>query len=777
MEAMKALTIAIILVLLVYISPVGAQIFLDEPIARLGKGRMYDVTYSPDGKMLAMAGGLGIWLCDANNLEGASLLQENAGPVYSVAFHPDGRILAYGDVDGAIRLWDLEEAMEIVVSERHSDIVDSITFSPDGKTLASISRDGDIRLWDVVNGKGIAAIEGWGDFGAVSLVVFSPDSRILASIDKDGGGHLWDLVDKREIAVIELQEHSGPVSSVAFSPDGRTLACAVGSVRVGSIHLWDLVEGKEIAVFGHPIASDHGCSEGWVVQVAFSPDGKILASGGGEYGCHGRGTYGTICLRDMEKNEEMAILLGHAESVYSLAFSPDGRTLASAGENVRLWNIESGEQIAVSEGHTYGISSVVFSPDGGIIASGSFDETIRLWDVEKRSEIFILDHPLLKGYGPGPEISIAFSPDGKLLASGGSWGVMSILRLWDVAGGKEITPGPSGPFHHVSSVAFSPDGKILASGGSQEMEIYLWDVEEKEEIGILEGHSIVWSIDFSPDGKLLASGGVYGISLWDVESRTLIALLDMPEQPDTYSVAFNPDGKLLASGGRDGVHVWDVKERKEIAVLEGHAGSQNSVAFSPDGRIIASAGRVEFSALFDYVGDVTVRLWDVYGKEEMAVLEGHNAPVTSIAFSPDGQMLASGSWDCTICLWGDIPTSVEPKSKYTLAWGKLKDDHSQRANGHTRLFQNYPNPFNPETWIPFGLAQESDVVLRIYDAKGSLVREISLGKKPAGSYIQRSKAIHWDGRNDSGERVASGVYFYTLQAGDYTETQKMILAE
>ena len=283
------------------------------------------------------------------------------------------------------------------------------------------------------------------------------------------------------------------------------------------------------------------------------------------------------------------------------------------------------------EGHQDAVWSAVFSPDGQMIASGGFDRTIRLWDLQGN----LIGRPL---EGHTDEIwSVAFSPDGRLIASGSS---DKKIRLWNLQGDPIGQPF-QGHTHHVKSVAFSPDGQVIASSGADNT-IRLWDLQGNPIGKPFWGHTaIVWSVAFSPDGQVIASGSAdKTIRLWDLQGNPIGQSFQGHENV-VNSIAFSPDGKLIASGGNDKtIRLWDLQGNLVGQTDQGHEDSVMSVTFSPDGQAIASAS-----------ADNTVRLWDLQGQPIGRPLRGHEYYVYSVAFSPDGQTLLSSSEDTTLRFW------------------------------------------------------------------------------------------------------------------------------
>ncbi|WP_147069267.1 nSTAND1 domain-containing NTPase [Microcystis aeruginosa] len=484
-------------------------------------------------------------------------LQGHDDSVFKVSFSPDGKTIISGGRDGITKFWDVETGKEISTSRGHNSInrnnnsfhrvilssdgtikllniktgkeittflghkkqVESISFSPDGKVLASGSDDKTIKLWDVDTGEEILTLHGHD--GIVWSVSFSPDGKLLASGSDDKTIRLWDIEMREKIRTRHL--HDKGVTSITFSPDGKILISLSSDLdSSNTIKLWDVKTGEKI----HTLQGHDNPVNNQVSKVSFSPDSKILASGG----------FKTIKLWDVKTGEKIHTLQGHDNWITSVSFSPNGQILASSSQgqdnNLKLWNVEKGKEIRTLRGHDDSVSSISFSSDGKFLASGSEDRTIRLWDVKTGKKIRTFQSRL-KALTPVVYYvtSISFSPDDKTLASGSYDGT---IKLWNVDTGEEIRT-IYGHEDSVVEVSFSPDGKTLASiggdrkalasgGESMTMTTKLWDVETGEEIFTIQEHdNWLTSVSFSPDGQTLAFVSNGTIKLWDIGLDSLIS--------------------------------------------------------------------------------------------------------------------------------------------------------------------------------------------------------------------------------------------------------------
>jgi len=368
-----------------------------------------------------------------------------------------------------------------------------------------------------------------------------------------------------------------------------------------------------------------------VLSLAYSPDGRTVAAGGWD---------NNIKLWVVASGRELRTLRGHSDWVNSVTFSPDGRTLVSGSNDktLKLWDVASGRELRTLRGHSNWVNSLAFSPDGRTLVSGSDDTTLKLWDAATGKGL-----RTLRGLS-GEVKSVAFSPDGRTLVSGGR---DSTIKLWDVASGQRLRT-LSGHSGNVTSVAFSPDGRAIVSG-SWDHTVKLWDVATGHGLRSLSGHGgFVYSVAFSPDGRTLVSGSDdKTIKLWDVASGEMRALGSHSEK--VYAVAFSPDGRTLVSGSEDKqLKLWDVASGQQLSPLIGHISEVNSVSISPDGKTIASAS-----------SDKTLKLWDVGSGRVLRTLTGDSDRLISFAFSPDGRTLVSCDRDTSDIKISDVASGQE----------------------------------------------------------------------------------------------------------------------
>ena len=476
------------------------------------------------------------------------------------------------------------------------------------------------------------------DEAKVTRLVALLELHLPAKDEPDLRGFEWYYFQRLcSSHLLELEGHESIVTSVAFSPDATRI---VSGSKDKTLKLWDAMTGQELRTLeGHV---------GGVSSVAFSPDGQRIVSGSHDQ---------TLKVWHAETGQDILTLKGHENMVNTVAFSPDGKRIASGSNDrtVKVWDLEAGNETLSLNGHSRPVQSVSFSPDGNRIVSS--DGGIKLWDARTGQETDAISSVRIS---PGDR-GVVFSPDGKQIASAE---YMSIyVRNADTKQETRTTRTRTGrSVKHTgnpTTVAFSPDGARIVAGCSDNT-IVMWHVATGKK-RILKGHDFrVTSVAFGPKGRRFASGSCdKTVKLWDAdvsqgpiafsvrsEERAVIAFAGDGTQvfSGLGSVTFSPDGARLALGvgerKRGQVKVLDAESGQEIYALKGHEGLVSSVAFRPDGERIASGSH-----------DTTILIWDAATREAIHALRGHTSVVSSVAFSRDGKRVVSGSFDKTIRVW------------------------------------------------------------------------------------------------------------------------------
>jgi WD40 repeat protein len=556
----------------------------------------------------------------------ATLRGHTAG-VLAVAFSPDGKLLASGDAEGVVKVWDRRALRETLTLRGHRGAVRAVAFSPDGKSLASGGANGVVRLWAAASGERLATLAGHA--AGVTGLAFDPtgrqgDHRLASTGGEPLSGELklWRDPTKRRAQGVRPWQNL--LAAVAFSPDGKTLATAGHD---GSVTAWDVATLKPVRAF-------QGQTQRTVpwASVALSADGKWVAAGS---------PHGVVRVWPTATAREFFSALTPTQAgVSGLAFGgPDGRILAAAtaDNTIQGWFTRSGMPAFTLRGHTRAVQAVACSPDGRCLASASLDRTVKLWDLRQRD-----DDRTFRWTNQGVT-SIAFTPDGARLASATR---DQALKVWNVATGKATLTlrGLPGAVH---GLAFSPDGGQLACAG-EDGAVRLRDVTSRRPahrvVAVLRGHAgRVQAVAFRPDGAALASAGADGtVRIWDVpagrDPSGARLCLRGPRGP-VHATAFSPDGLLLASAGQDGARLWNAATGQELRALGGHRGPVYAAAFSPDGRHLATAGQ-----------DEAIRVWDTATGRLARTLRGHAGAVRSLAYGPGGRLASAGD-DKAVRLW------------------------------------------------------------------------------------------------------------------------------
>ncbi len=587
-----------------------------QQLAVWGRGGAKQMTYSPDGRFLAVGSTAGLWLHDAKTLDLLRFRLTNA-PVEIMTFLPDNETIMAQAGGNTILRWNATNGEDWGSWEVGARELKSVAFGPDGKTLASALEDGQIGIWEIESGRLLRTMAGDPDDLTKSLA-YSPDGALLASNTFDCVVKIWDAQTGNlwQSMQGEKCDSISPYleSNVVFSPDGQLLA----SVWDTKVLVWKASTGKLLRTLDGPA---------WLWGLSFSPDGKQLAAGSYD---------ATVKLWRIADGELTHTITG-TDRINALSFSTDGKTLGTvAGVKVGLWDVETGLLIKkLDEYAGQSIISLAAGPDNTLF-TGHLDGNIHQWDIASGQVV-----KTLPGH-TSPVTKLILSTDGSTLVSGEEESMD--VRIWDPVTGQMLRTfsALSLPF---SSLAVSPNGQLLATGDASSA-IYLLSAQAGEELHLL-GLPIrhTEGLTFSPDSTRLLSSTGGNLNLWQVDTGELVKYLGLG------AYAFSPNGRTVITGVEkpDGVmSIWDASTGKlsSTMTITPYAG-MNELHISPNGRLWASTINT------NRPGDGIFHLWNA---QTGHLLRATNAPsLQRIFFTPDGKFLILEFWDGVIQLWGILP--------------------------------------------------------------------------------------------------------------------------
>jgi WD40 repeat protein len=579
---------------------------------------------------------------------------------------------------------------------RHGIHVSAVAFARAKKLLASTSNDGTIRLWDTTTGKEQQRVTiPPNPTALLPTLALSADGKKLAW-PEGKKVHLWIVAAGKELSTWENQDED-MFLFLAFAPDGKTLAVINDAAKLS---LREVEGGKEVRVF-KTFRAPRG--------VAFSADGRLLAGGDGA----------VIRVWETATAKQVHRLVRHREQVTSIAFSPDGKMLASAGDDnaVRLWDLASEKTVRqmdhpntrpatahfVIENNIFTSTGVAFTPDGrNLISTVKGDRFLRQWDVATGKEL-----RKFEGHQDG-SLCMALSPDGATLAAGAE---DSCVRLWDVAGGKELFPAEA---HRGRIFNVSLAGKTAATAGRDNV-VRIWDIATGRQLRAFgKGEDRMGFVVFSPDGRVMAMGRSDDeiIQLWDLTTARLLRELELPQSGVT-SLAFTSDSKIVAVlGDESTVYQWEVATGKKVHEWKSippkeevarYYGGMKSLAFSPDGKLLATAE-----------GGRPIQLWDAatgkHQREFTPDQQRRNATLR-VLFSPDGRTLAMVARDNSVTLW-------------SVATGQKLHQLTKLGVMHPQGMYNLESAvYSPDGKLIAAAGADSKVLL-FEVATGALIREL-----------------------------------------------------
>lgn len=642
--------LSIFLLFFTFLQPIIAQ---DTPktglpegaIARLGKGGINILRFSPDGSCLAVGTDVGVWVYDVSDGTGTALSSENYGQVSTLVFSSDGSILAGGGGDNPnITIWKLDTGKilsTLKVKSKHPNITD--LFFHDS-FLISVNDHYDVMKWGIHTIKGVLNSE----LDNSEKTVSSTNEKIIFYGDSSGKITIRNLINGDRVATLNGHKDSTEpeIITLAATEDNKILASAG---RDMTIQLWDIPNQIQLATIQkHKV---------WVTSLAFSEDRKILASG---YASN------VIKLWNVYTQREISTLRGHKNTINALAFSPEstptyGACLASgsADGTIRFWDLKTEKELMTfTDGHTEWVKAIAFNKTDSQVVSAAYNGGIEKWNLQTnlREATFTTaqfdDTESVMLSSDGAHYAVLGKKGTQFAFEQDSWGYKSTgsyrssFQLWNLTTEQKI-PGPwHSLFVKIAGSAFSPDSNLFVYDNSKE--IIIVDFNTKSELFRIDEKSFFdRKFAISPDGKLLAftnKSGKARIFVLDTQHQ-----IDLPYEDRSSVFAFSPDSSTFATKGMN-IQIWkmDSDKKGENKVLSNSFFAMNNVmTFSPDGNILVCYNLDTHEDRWRY----GIKLIDIPTDKVLDILSGHTEPIQTLVFSHNGKILASGSMDGTILLW------------------------------------------------------------------------------------------------------------------------------
>ncbi len=629
-------------------------------VARLGRGSVRDMAFSPDGQYLAVASAIGLWLYELSTLSPIALWDTERGMTDAISFSPDGSQIATYTFAEDLKIWDVQSGVcvtQIEVPNRH--YIQKFAFSQDGQCIAAISGgdDGNIYIWCPHTGRQLSEIKLGSTTEGIYPFLFSSDINLLAGRKRELDAEpesisVWHMETGEQIGC--FTEYSGEMEKLCFSPDGRNLAA--GSSE-GILHVWDVNSGQK-----ETTDTDYGDAQ---IFPHYAPeDGLILAAV----------SQRKVEIWEAESEKKIDTFEYRGSNEYRYAyFSETGEQLAVASPSeIQIWtkdNDSDSHALSTLQGHIPTVDTLVFSADEKTLAAGLWRDNVLLWDLASRRS----DRPHGEKL-PGTSHVVYRSDDGRIISLNQYGDNLKISEVSKSESVVELLPLEAGLGR---AKAFSPTGHRIASG-DQDNNIHIWErsgSKSWEKHPTVINHSeftdrLAYSpsgLAFSPDGKRLASisrSRDWKACLWDVDSGEQIFELPLTPVPSrdgryiyTYrgydtGIAFSPRGDIIAGGKWGEITLWDATDGKTLMILPQPEESQRPITlcFSPCGQYLASGAWWQKG-----LQKVPIRLWKVATGKNIATFWGHTTDVQCFAFSQDGTLLVSGGHDGAIYLWDMKP--------------------------------------------------------------------------------------------------------------------------